>query len=92
MMTKPESEFPTVNDLASAIADLIERGLGDLAVQIVVAPDSTMQSLARSLDPNYGGAPAMMIDLTMGIEGRLPIAFISTERLGGRQGMSTVTQ
>lgn len=93
-MGRPESDFPTISDLREALTSLIERGLGDLAVQILVAPDSTMQAVARNLDPSHDhqGKPALMIDLTGGKGGRLPVALISTERLNGRPGMSTVTQ
>jgi hypothetical protein len=86
-----ESDFPTIRDLREALSELIERGLGDLAVQIVVAPDSTMQALARCLEPNYSGKPALMIDVARGTDGRLPVALISTERLHGG-GRSTTTQ
>lgn len=89
----PENRFPTIKDLNAALASLIERGLGDLAIQILVAPDSTMQALARTLEPSHDhkSKPALMIDITRGVDGRLPVAIISTERLNGG-GRSTATQ
>lgn len=79
----PENHFPTIKDLKAALEILIDRGLGDLAIQILVAPDSTLQALARDLEPAHRSKPAMMIDLTRGADGRLPVSIISTERLGG---------
>lgn len=93
MTARPENNFPTICDVRNALTELVERGLGDLAVQIIVAPDSTMQSIARTVaGPSYDGTrPALMIDLTSGAGGRMPVAIISTERLQG-SGPSTVTQ
>ena len=91
MTAKSENLFPTIHDLREALSSLIDRGLGDLAVQIVVAPDSTIQSLARAFDPGYRGKPALMIDLTRGTDGRLPVAIISADRLGDKSGVTTAT-
>lgn len=85
-----EDKFPTIKDVYAALASLIERGLGDLAVQIVVAPDSTLQAIARN--SGWDGKPAMMIDLAVGVDGRLPASIIATERLGGRDHPTTSTQ
>ena len=88
-----ENKFPTINDLNKALSDLIERGLGGLSVQILVAPDSTMQALARNMEPDYVGKPALMIELNQGFEGRLPVSIISTDRLSGdKKSSSTTTQ
>ncbi len=83
----PESEFPTVRDLAEAVKSLIELGLGEHPVQLVVIPDSTLQSIVISALPHLpddqreklGDNPALMIE-------RDGVSFISTkalERLGG---------
>lgn len=91
MTARPESDFPTIIDLRVALSALIDLGLGSLAVQILVAPDSTLQAISRTLAPDYVGKPALMIDLTQGIDGRLPVAIISTDRFNG-PGMHTETQ
>ena len=86
MPALPESDFPTIRDLRDRLSGLIERGLGDLPVQIVIAPDSTMQALARSLggDKYDREKPALMIELTDDETGRLPVSFVSTDRMSGR--------
>lgn len=81
-----ENEFPTIRDLRDCLSALVERGLGDLPVQIVVAPDSTIQALARA-DNCTAGGEAVMIEYPR--EGReLGVPFISTDRLA-RSGMPT---
>lgn len=77
----PENSFATIKDMHEALASLIERGLGDLAVQILVAPDSTLQALAMTLEPGYSGKPALMIDVMPGQNGRMPACIISADRL-----------
>lgn len=93
MTARSENNFPTICDVRNALTALVERGLGDLAVQIIVAPDSTMQAIARDVSgAGYDGTrPALMIDLTRGDGGRMPVAIISTDRLQG-DGPTTVTQ
>lgn len=84
-----ENTFPTIADLHKAMTNLIERGFGDLPIQIVIAPDSTLQILA---DRQEGQKPALMIEWHVQ-EGRQPVAFVSTARLdGGRGAMPTVAQ
>ena len=86
MAGRPESEYPTIRDAYAALAKLIEDGLGDLPVQLLVAPDSTLQAIAGAT--GYRGKPVMMIDLiSEPATTRMPFAVISTERLGGRSGM-----
>lgn len=80
-MAQPENEFPTIRDLRDRLSILIDEGLGELPVQIVVAPDSTMQALARANEAN-SNRPALMIEYPR--EGKvLGVPFISTERLTG---------
>ncbi|MGX9392584.1 hypothetical protein ACWX0K_20250 [Nitrobacteraceae bacterium UC4446_H13] len=88
-MAKPESEFPTIADLRDRLSELVERGLGDQPVQIVVVPDSTMQAIART--SNDGGKPAIMIEMP-GDGNRLPVAFISADRMAGGGMQSTRPQ
>lgn len=88
MSARPENEFPTIRDLRDALNRLVDGGLGDLPVQVLIAPDSTMQAIARVA----GGAaydsnkPAIMIELD-GPDGssRLPPSIVSTERMSGGQ-------
>lgn len=86
-MAQPESEFPTIKDLRDRLSVLVENGLGDLPVQLVVAPDSTMQALARANEQN-SPLPALMIEYPR--EGHvLGVSFISTDRLSGGGGMKS---
>jgi len=87
-----ENRFATIQDMHEALASLIERGLGDLAVQTLVAPDSTLQALAMSLEPGYSGKPALMIDVIPGKDGRLPACIISADRLKTGNANSVVRQ
>lgn len=85
-MTAPEHNFPTIRDARDRLAELTEQGLGDLPIQILVVPDSTMQAVARATGgPDYNGdLPALMIELTGAPPtARLPVSLISTERLTG---------
>jgi len=86
-----ENHYPTIRDVHECLTDLIGRGLGDLPVQIVVAPDSTMQALAVLGGKYTGKKPALMIEFP-GDGARLPVAFISTDRLGGKTGMPSISR
>ena len=44
-MRRPESDFPTIKHLRDRLTDLIENGLGDLPVQILVVPNSTIEAV-----------------------------------------------
>lgn len=80
MNARPENEFPTIKDLRDQLDDLVAKGFGELPVQIVVAPDSTIQALAKA--QNWNGKPATMIEYTR--DGKeLGVSFISTDRLAG---------
>lgn len=74
-----ENTYPTISDLHKVTSALIERGLGELPLQIVIAPDSTIQVLAGRVDE---GKSALMIEYDPQ-DGRKPVAFISTARLNG---------
>lgn len=80
MPAKPENEFPTIRDVRDRLAELVDRGLGDLPVQLVVAPDSTMQAIARATPGFDPRKPALLIEFG-GDQGRLPVSLISAERL-----------
>lgn len=85
-----EETLPTLNDLQAVIAQLIADGFGELPVQIVVAPDSTLQALARRQTDEK---PALMIEYQASEE-RLPVCVLSTARLtaSGVQMPSLLTQ
>lgn len=84
MSARPESEFPTLNDLRACLDELIARGFGELPVQILVVPDSTLQAIAADAE-----TPALMIDFPVSTE-RMSVGFISTRYLDG--GMQTRTR
>ncbi|WP_448208177.1 hypothetical protein [Azospirillum sp. sgz302134] len=79
-----EHKFPTIKDAADVLAELVLRGLGDLPMQLVVVPDSTIQALARA-GGDSGERPAIMVEFG-GAEGRLPVGLICPERMRGGAG------
>lgn len=80
-MPKTENQFPTIRDLNNRLSSLVSDGLGDLPVQILVVPDSTLQVIARITGgAREGDKPALMIELA-GTDGRLPVSLISTDRM-----------
>ncbi len=86
---RPESEFPTFNDYAAAIADLIARGLGELPASVLVVPDSTMQACARIYgSPKPGDKPAIMMDFERQ-GGRLAACLLSDAQMTGNQAHTT---
>lgn len=92
MEARPESEFTTIRDLNDRLSSLVSDGLGDLPVQVLVVPDSTLQAIARvSGGAQEGDRPALMIELGGGAEGRIPVSIVSTDRMQGR-GMPLRTQ
>jgi hypothetical protein len=91
-MRRPESDFPTIKHLRDRLTDLIENGLGDLPVQILVVPNSTIEAVARTTaGPDYDPKkPTLMIELEIVQGSRLPVSMISTEQMRGR-GIPIVT-
>lgn len=75
-----EHEFPRLRDALAVLSELVEAGLGDLPMQIIVAPDSTVQALARHSGAKDDDKPALLIEFEVG-DGRR-VSIISTERLG----------
>lgn len=90
-MSRPENEFPTIQDVHAVLADLIDRGLGGLPVQVLVCPDSTMQALARDAGAKDDAKPALLIEFD-GKEGRHPVTVLSTARLGKSAGPRQAVQ
>lgn len=78
----PEHELPTIRDLRDRMSELIDQGFGDLPVQLVVAPDTTLQAIARAA-AGEDGRPALMIDLAAQDAPRLPVGLISVSSLKG---------
>lgn len=58
-----ENEFPTIADLHARLAELIAIGFGELPVQILIVPDSTLQTIARNAGQADDAKPAIMIEL-----------------------------
>jgi hypothetical protein len=92
MSERPENEFPTIADLRDGLTRLVDNGLGDLPVQVLVVPDSTMQAIARQAGSD-GVKPALMIELNYDEgTGRIPVTVVSTDRMQGRGMASSGTQ
>lgn len=86
MTARPESDFPTIRDFRDRLSELVDSGLGDLPVQIMIVPDSTIQAVANFCDPARvpGVVPALMIELPNDVGGRrMPVSLISTARMTG---------
>jgi hypothetical protein len=87
---RPESEFPTIRDLRDGLTRLIDGGFGDLPVQIVIVPSSTMEALARDTQgPDYDPAkPALLVELDTPSPARMSVTMLSAEYLkDGKPGM-----
>jgi hypothetical protein len=84
-MSRPENEFPTINDALAILTDLVKDGFGELPVQIIMTPAGTLQALARHYGPdNKLGLPVGMIEMTPDENGgRIPVCFISSDGLTG---------
>lgn len=83
-----ENNFPTIRDLLNTLSELVEHGVGDLPIQIVVAPDSTIQALAQ-VSGGDTGKPAVMIEFPRNGQA-LGVPFISTDRLTQGGGMPSL--
>jgi len=81
-----EDRFPTIRDLRDGLSKLVEQGLGDLPLQVIIAPDSTMQAVAKVVVPEHDTSvkPALLIEFD-GIDGRLPMMMVSCDRMQGRE-------
>jgi len=75
-----ENEYPTIQDLRDRLSDLIDQGLGELPVQVLVVPDSTLQAIARASGQKDDAKPALMIDLTD--DDGNAVTVVSTDRMG----------
>jgi hypothetical protein len=91
-MSRPESDFPTIRHLRDCLSDLVNYGLGDHPVQIVVVPDSTIQAIAQATGgPDYDNSkPVLLIELEIPDGSRLPVSLISTKQMRARS-ISTST-
>lgn len=77
-----ENNFPTIRDFRDKLTELVEQGLGEQPVQILIVPDSTIQAIARVTAPDgYDNAskPALMVEMD-GTDGRMPVLIYSTDR------------
>lgn len=80
-MADNEHTFSTLRDIRDALSMLVEKGLGELPAQVLVAPGSTLQAVARSAYPNNTEeAPALMIQFEV-TPGRQPVTLVTVEGL-----------
>lgn len=80
-----ENKFPTIRDFRDKLTELVELGLGDQPVQIIIVPDSSLQAIARVVAPPdfKHEKPALMVEMD-GKDGRMPVLIYSTDRDQGR--------
>jgi len=89
-MSRPENEFPTIDDTRTILDDLAKDGFGGLPVQIIMVPSSTMQALARHYSPEGGvdGKVAAMIEMTPDENGgRIPVCIVNADGFMGTPPM-----
>lgn len=79
-MSAPESKFPSITDMRDVLSKLIDEGFGAMPVQILVAPDSTIQAIARHAGAKDDDKPALMVQFEP-IADRIGASIISTARL-----------
>lgn len=60
MTAKPESEFPTIRHAADVLAEMVANGCGELPVQILIVPDSTLVALAKAANDPAADKVRMM--------------------------------
>jgi hypothetical protein len=80
-----ESKFPTILDLRDALSRLIELGVGQFPVQVLIAPGSTMVAVAKVTGAPmaaHDNRPPLMIEFD-GAQGRIGPSLVSTEYLEG---------
>jgi hypothetical protein len=82
--------LPTIADLHRQLAELVAGGFGDLPVQVVVVPDSTIQALARHAGATDDAKPAIMLEYSGGA--RPAVLIISADRLGQAPSPRTSVQ
>lgn len=83
-----EDTFPTISDLCAGLKRLVDGGLGDLPVQVLVVPDSTLQAIGRATDGFDPSKPALMIEFD-GVDGRIGPTVLSTERWQDQKSRET---
>lgn len=76
-----EDTFPTIADLHGRLSELMAQGLGELPVQILIVPDSTLQAIARNAGQKDDDKPALMIDLCS--DDGHSVTLASTDRFSG---------
>jgi len=70
-----ENRFPTINDAIEVLTELAKEGFGELPIQIIAVPDSTIQALTKC-------SGAIMVDYDPE-HGRLPVGLITVNRIAG---------
>jgi hypothetical protein len=88
-MSEPPN-LPSIKDLHECLSELIASGVGDLPIQLLIVPDSTLQALARATNAGHDDTkPALMIDLS-GTSGKA-VGLFSADRLLG-SGMPSIAR
>jgi len=83
-MPKPENEFPTIEDGRDVLQQLVDKGFGQLPMQVVIVPSSTLAVLAKDAG-HTKSKPAIMIEMFArdGVELGVLIASVDTLSGGG---------
>lgn len=83
-----ENKFPTISDLCTGLQRLVDGGLGNLPVQVLIVPDSTMQAIGRVTPGFNPDKPALLIEFE-GVDGRIGPTVLSTDRWEGQKNRGT---
>lgn len=89
-----EDKFPTLRDLRDGLTRLIDEGLGELAAQIIIVPDSTLQAVAKvtgapGFNPTTDKAKLIEFD---GVAGRMPMMMLTVDYVSGKDMPSRTAQ
>lgn len=78
-----ENTFPTIADFHERLAELVKAGLGDMPVQVLIVPASTIIAITKITAPDEAhGKPALMIEFD-GYSGRMGQCIVSCDYLKG---------
>lgn len=88
MNARPENEFPTIADLRDCLVALVDAGLGEHPVQVVIVPATTLLAIARSTGAPESDKPPLMIEFPGSAAERMPCCIVSMHYLEGSRPLA----
>ena len=71
-------KLPTITDLRDRLTDLIDSGFGECAVEVLLVPDTTIQTIAEGRRLPDQKDPPLAIELA-GVADRFPVVICSSQ-------------